>query len=808
MKRLLVRLSLLSLLVAVGVFAIVQAQQERGPDPSPGEAKAEAGKSSPSPLLAPPSLAQGQARDSASAASFRNATSQLIPLPAEFAESPGERPFVMPAPTPAIVRGNNGDDSPETTPAEPPPANLLAQAGSSRARNPFARRSVANQTTGNASQALTPEPDPATNAAPAETTSSTEDGAFRVSGPALAAPNGADATSKPQQGEYQSDHAAAYTADATAAATQEKQTSASEYTGYQEISAATGDAKTPPALGAPRELPAYGGAASESDGAGYQPARPLAAQGGREQEFGVRRQEAGIRNQEASVAPERGEDADVAPQYGANPTYGQAPSTSAGQYAASASPAGGIQGAGVPGPQSLEGAQTPSITLKKIAPPEIQVGKPATFEIHVQNVGQVAAHQVIVKEDIPRGVRLMDTAPPADTRGTSLLWELGTLQPGDSRQIKVQYLPMTEGDIGSVAVAAFQAQASVRTVCTRPQLAVEQAAPERVLIGQSFTVRIRLSNPGTGVATKVVLEEDVPEGFRHPSGQALEYEVGSLRPGESRDLDLTLQAAKPGVWDNMLVVRGEGNLAVEKSVQVEIVAPQLDLAMAGPTRRYLERQATYAVSIANPGTATAQDVKIVGRLPKGMKFVAANNEGQYDPKTHAVVWALAELPPGQRGEVQLTTLPVETGEQKIVVEGKGDLDVAAQAEQAVTVEALAELAFEIADKADPIEVDGETLYEVKVTNKGSKTATNIRLTAIFPSDMKPTAGDGPARADVADRQVVFEPLARLNPREQAVFRIQAQGLKPGDQRIQVQIVSDDSPTPVTKEESTRVYADQ
>lgn len=446
--------------------------------------------------------------------------------------------------------------------------------------------------------------------------------------------------------------------------------------------------------------------------------------------------------------------------------------------------------------------------VKKSAPPEIQVGKAAAFEIHVQNVGRVAAHQVIVKEEIPRGVRLIDAVPPAAPQSGSLIWELGTLQPGESRQLKIQYLPYAEGDIGSVAVAAFQTQASVRTVCTRPQLTIEQAAPEKVLLGQAFRVRIRLSNPGTGIAQKVVLEEDVPDGFQHPSGRALEYEVGELRPGETRDLDLTLQAAKPGMWENLLVVRGEGNLVAESTAKVEVVAPQLELAMTGPTRRYLERQATYTVAIANPGTATANDVRVVGRLPKGMKFVAANNEGQYDPKTHAVVWSLAELPPGQVGQVQLTTLPVETGEQKIVVEGQGSLETSAVAEHAVSVEALAELSFEIADKSDPIEVGKEALYEVKVVNKGSKTATNIQIVTIFPPDMKPVAGDGPSRAEVAGARIIFEPLARLNPREEAIFRIQAEGLRPGDQRIQVQLTSDDSPTPVTKEESTRVYSDR
>jgi hypothetical protein len=33
-------------------------------------------------------------------------------------------------------------------------------------------------------------------------------------------------------------------------------------------------------------------------------------------------------------------------------------------------------------------------------------------------------------------------------------------------------------------------------------------------------------------------------------------------------------------------------------------------------------------------------------------------------------------------------------------------------------------------------------------------------------------------------------------------------MRAGDQRIQIQLTSDDHPTPVTKEEVTRVYADQ
>ena len=87
--------------------------------------------------------------------------------------------------------------------------------------------------------------------------------------------------------------------------------------------------------------------------------------------------------------------------------------------------------------------------------------------------------------------------------------------------------------------------------------------------------------------------------------------------------------------------------------------------MEGPERRYLERPATYEVSVENPGTAPAHDVELVTKLPKGMQFVKANNMGEYDAATHAVYWSLAELPEGEKGTVELVAMPIETGQQTL-----------------------------------------------------------------------------------------------------------------------------------------------
>ena len=69
------------------------------------------------------------------------------------------------------------------------------------------------------------------------------------------------------------------------------------------------------------------------------------------------------------------------------------------------------EGAGRPGGKHLEGQQVPHLTVEKIAPPEIQVGKPAVFVLKIRNTGQVAAAHVEVHDQVPKGTQLMSTTP-------------------------------------------------------------------------------------------------------------------------------------------------------------------------------------------------------------------------------------------------------------------------------------------------------------------------------------------------------------------------------------------------------------
>ena len=464
-------------------------------------------------------------------------------------------------------------------------------------------------------------------------------------------------------------------------------------------------------------------------------------------------------------------------------------------------------GTGRPGEQLLEGTQSPSITIQKLAPPEIQVGKRCTFAIRVQNTGQRTAQNVQIHDEIPLGTQLVGTAPRASVSGSKVVWDLGTLSVGEQRTVEMELLPAEEGELGSVATVTLAAQASAKARCTKPELALRLTSQPKVHVGEKHVVQIEVSNPGSGEATGVMLLETVPAGVSHEAGPALEFELGNLAPGQSQRLELILTAEQAGRITNTMSARADAGLHVEASCDFEVIAPELHLTVEGPERRFLERPATYQVSIDNPGTAPAKEVQLVTHLPKGLQFVSANNLGEYDAAQHSVFWSLAELPANERGVVELVALPVEPGQHALQVNTRARDGLSDQTVKEVTVEGIAAIMFEVIDRDAPIEVGGEANYENRVMNQGSKAAANVQVVAVMPPGLRALSGNGDTQTSVQGDRIIFAPIPQLGPKAEATFRIQAQGVQVGDQRLRVQVTTNEIRDPITKEESTRVYSD-
>ena len=469
------------------------------------------------------------------------------------------------------------------------------------------------------------------------------------------------------------------------------------------------------------------------------------------------------------------------------------------------------RGSDRPGDRKLEGVQAPSLTIEKVSPREIQVNQSADFEIKVRNVGRVVANDVVVVDRVPSGTEFIGASPEPTKldRSGDVQWTVGTIEPGQEKRIRYQLRPTKAGEIGSVAHVLFSTQASMRTVVTKPVLDIFHEARPRVLIGDNVVFNVLVENKGDGPAVDVIVQEEVPDQLEYQEGfRQLEYEVGTLMPGQKRKIQLALRADKVGMFRNVVFATAKGGLEAKHEIEVEVIAPKIRVSSEGPTRRFLQRKATHRFTVENRGTAEANNVNLVARLPGGLRYISSDNRGRYDSNSHAVYWKMPSLKDGVAGTVELTTLPVEVGQQDIVFEAAADLQLSAETTQKMSVEHLVDVYFEIDDVVDPIEVGTDTTYRLRILNQGTKVASNVQLEVEFPRGLEPTSVDGDLRNQIRGQQVTFEPIGSLAPGKEVQLSIRAKGTAPGDHRVIASIRSDGREVEVSKEDTTRVYSDR
>jgi uncharacterized repeat protein (TIGR01451 family) len=465
------------------------------------------------------------------------------------------------------------------------------------------------------------------------------------------------------------------------------------------------------------------------------------------------------------------------------------------------------EGTGMPGSSSLEGPQTPHLSLQKVMPEEVVINQPVTLKTVIKNVGNSTAKNVTITDRVPQGTQLISTIPEANvSTDGELRWSVGNLDPNVQLIIEMKVMPLREGEIGSVASVNYTGEASGRIAVTRPMLKLDVRAPAEVKLGEVANIEITVSNPGTATVTNIVLEERVPDGLFHRDGRVIQNRsITALRPRESKKLTLPLVCTGAGNLINHVVVTADGNLMVEEKTTIRASAPILDLQIAGARSRFLERRSDYRLLVANKGNASAHNVALELTLPPAVQFVSTNQSGVYDQSTHTVHWALEELPPHEAGEIELIVMPAQKGEHTMRFTGTGENNLKAEAVQSISIDGIPAITFEIVGDSNLVEIGKEVVYEIRVANRGTKAAENVMARVALAEGMTFMKAEG-GRYQVGQGGIVqFETIPQLAPKTENVYRLTARCQTEGDHRINVQVKSSDLGSPITKEESTRVF---
>jgi uncharacterized repeat protein (TIGR01451 family) len=453
------------------------------------------------------------------------------------------------------------------------------------------------------------------------------------------------------------------------------------------------------------------------------------------------------------------------------------------------------------------GAQAHSVTLEWVKQSDINVGQECECDLVVRNTGKATAHQVHVEAFFPSTVRLTSATPKPTASQDRLVWSFETLEAGKTQTIRIKLIPSRRGELATTANVRFTGAAAGLFQVQEPLLKIAIKGPKQVMVGDPASQIITVTNPGTGVATGVKIEALIPQGLEHPRGERLMMEVGSLNPGESRQIRLALAAASGGRHTVKVLATADADLKRNIEGSILVVAPSLKIAVDGPGLRYLGRKANYTIAVLNDGQIASSNVRVSQQIPAGFDFLGADKGGKYDRDNRTVTWFVGGMDAGKTIKLRTQLSPKKLGSfEQIawVTSEHGDKETA----KAITrVDGTSSLVLEIVDLDDPVEVGEETAYEIRIRNEGTKAAVNVSLSCELPNGVKLLGAKGPASHIAENGLVVFKSLSTLAPSKTAVYRVHVRGSAAGNHRFRARLASDSNQEPLIFEELTKFYED-
>jgi uncharacterized repeat protein (TIGR01451 family) len=438
------------------------------------------------------------------------------------------------------------------------------------------------------------------------------------------------------------------------------------------------------------------------------------------------------------------------------------------------------------------------------APEAVNLKKSIKVQMTVRNLGAAAAEGVGLECVLPENVRHLASDPAAQVQGGRVTWVLGELPAGSERTIHWTLEGTSEGEL-VVRPVVSQAAAAARVKLTQPLLAVSQLEPFGGIVGEEVGIKVEVKNPGTGPAENIVLQHRLPAGLQHPRGDYLEKDVGTLGPGERKEITLNVKAAERGRHVSRVMARADDGLEASTDAVMQIGMPALKLTGAPPQTRYINTSTTFSLELTNPGDAPARMVQVHCALPPQLRFESAEADGRFDRETGTLSWSLPSLAGGAKKSLSFHAVPTQPGELACAATARAEPRLEAHAEARLTVLGVPALLLEVVDAEDPLALGEETEYEIQVKNQGSASNTNVQIIVLLPEGLALVKVDGATPHRLQGKQVIFDPLPELKAGAETMYRLTVRGVIPGDYRTRVQLQSDQLRIPVIEEESTKVY---
>lgn len=442
------------------------------------------------------------------------------------------------------------------------------------------------------------------------------------------------------------------------------------------------------------------------------------------------------------------------------------------------------------------------VRLEKSAPDMVAINTPYDYNYTV--IAKDKTKKVVVEEQIPAGTVYVSSSPEAEVSGSSVTWTLYNLAKGDRIPLKLTVKPTQVADLSNCATIVAYPEACTTTEVGAPELAITKTTPnEQVLLGAGVPWNITVSNVGNFCAYDVVLTDTLPAGVSHDSGNSeLVTELGTLAPGESRDVAVNTTAAATGEHCNTAVASASNTDSVQDDACVVIVEAGIDVVKEGTPMQFVGKKASYTITATNTGDVPLTDVVVTDTVPSQNKLLTAPG-AQINGNT--ATWTTS-LGAGESKSFDLTVLGLQEGTYcNQVGASSAEYGLSGDDDACTEWRGYPALLIEVIDTEDPLLVGEQTTYVIQVTNQGTAQDSNVALEVQLPSQLKVVSAAGDTQGTISGNNVSFAPYAVLKAKQIIEFRVVAEAVAEGDARFKAQLKSDLLKSPVPEEESTQVY---
>lgn len=503
---------------------------------------------------------------------------------------------------------------------------------------------------------------------------------------------------------------------------------------------------------------------------------------------------------EERVSSRRTQRPDVATSSPAEVTAKPVPSPRADSSARASGPTSNATEA----PTTLSKTVGPALRVEVIGPAAALLGDETLFKIQLLNQGEVDAEGVSVQIGVPAGVRVVKAEAGAGQARVQaegdlnrIVWTVERLQAQAAGNLNLTVVPTAEQPIElSVDWSLQPIATAARIEVKQPLLEVALNGPSEMVYGETKVFSIVLSNPGSGDARNVAVNVALGPTMSDT------MQVGTIPAGTSKTFDFEVTARQTGTMEIAATASGSGSLKQEVAHPVAVLRAELEIEASGPELEYAGAVGSYGVRVANHGNAAARNVQVLVRIPQGARYLQGVGNVRQDAS--GMIWQLGDLAPAAERLLTFDCELLSHGDLSFEVTARGDGVVEVADELLTRVEGVADLKLSVNDPKGPIPVGQEVAYEINVVNRGSTAATQVLVFAQFSEGIEPVATDG-MPGEIQTGQVIFQPIARINPQETVQLVVKAKAQANGNHVFRAAVQCSDPETRLVAEDNTRFY---